>query len=252
MRRNIMNHKVLIFINAILCSILGTCPTAAFAFQSNNRKTNTDASATTSSHWPPRVYNKNPNYNWILPAPSPFRKLSAAASLQRAINFAESPLRNERKLYPLLLHATPAAASNVMDLHNIDINPYALTLNAELEIAFATVASYANSNKNNNTNINNHKNVLNNNNNNNKSMAVKQPVAATNNLNVDQSPTGADSSDAALRSFDWHRYFTMTVGNDDRSIFEQHQQQRQQQHQLASTTANAVYQAKLNKVMDFH
>ena len=241
-----MNHKFLIFINVILWSILGTCPTAT-AFQSNARNTNMDASATTSAHWPPRVYNENLNYNWILPAPSPFRKLSAAASLQRATNFAESPLRIERKLYPLLLHATPAAASNVMDLHNIDINPYAQSLNAEFEIAFATVASYDNSNKNNNTNINNHNNVLNNNNNNNyNNMAVKLPVAATNNLNVDQSPTGADSSDAALRSFDWHRYFAMADDNDDHITFN-----RQQQQQLAST-ANEVYQAKLNKVMKFH
>lgn len=245
-----MNHKELVFIIVIMLSILGNCLTAT-ALQSSTRASKTQTSATTASasYWPPRI--KNENFNWILPAPSPFRKLSAAASLQRATGLSESPSRIERKLYHLTLHATPATATNEMVLHNIDINPYAQSLNAELEIAFATVASYANSNKNNN-NINNHNNILNNNNSNN---GIKQPVAAANNLNVDQSPTGADFSDAAFEAFDWHRYFAMSVDNDDRSIFEQHQQQQdvqQKQQFRLEPTADAVYQAKRNKVITFH
>ncbi|KAI8124320.1 hypothetical protein FF38_03312 [Lucilia cuprina] len=213
-----MNHKNLTFITIIIwAAALDTC--RCFALQSDT---------TITTYWPPKVL--EPQINWKQQAPSPFRKLSSADSLQQqTFNEAESPLRIDRKL--LFDHSTvrSAGAATVMDLHNININPYAQSLNAELEIAFATVASYNNNNSYNN-----------------KDLTRKTlPVAAANNLNVDQSPTGAvASTDVDAVSLEWYRYFT----TEEVSSMQQPTKQLQQ----SDLKAAEVYQAKRLREMIFN
>lgn len=227
-----MNHKNLTFIMVIIWPTIKTCLAATLPYN-----TITTNSMTTTTYWPPKLSTRQTN--WILPTPSnlpkpsPFRKLSSLITDPKfevtMAATADSALRMNR-------HSSSKAATNIPQLHNIAINPYAQSLNAELETAFATVATYASNNNNNNNNV--------------KAL----PEVATNKLNVDQSPTGAASATITalndVSRFDWHRYFSM---EDNSSVFDLKLQQLQTQpKQQPEPTADEVYQLNRSREIEIN
>lgn len=233
-----MNHKSLTFIMVIICPTIKTCLAATLPYN-----TITTNSMTTTTYWPPKLSTRQTN--WILPTPSnlpkpsPFRKLSSLITDPKfevtMAATADSALRMNRQIFD---HSSSSIApTNLPKLHNIAINPYAQSLNVELETAFATVATYASNNNNNNNN-----NVK------------TPPEVATNKLNVDQSPTGAASTTITalndISTFDWHRYFSM---EDNSSVFDLKLQQLQTQpKQQPETTADEVYQLKRSREIEIN
>lgn len=239
----IHHQRLTMTVLPVLFTLIGCQLTVGLALQdttlspSSSVSEDNDASAPWMSVYQ-QQFNLDSDQTYNLPLPSPFRLLEQLESS------ATEHRRTERKLSAYLYPTTLQQGSVLAEsFHQIgELNPHARSINSELENAFATVASSPSSSDQQSEND--------------QSLQEAELTAATNDLNVDQSPTdgasnasnGSGNDGDGIMPFDWHRYFSM----DFLTAREQQRQEDQQPYMtsppppddLTESSTDEVYQTE--------